>query len=369
MPKKRKDGYLKSSFTYHKKRYYVYGRTKQELFEKEKQKREELETCFNLRDDPTLEVYYQRWLNRYKGTVSSATVAVNSNYFRTIKKVYMKDAKRSFGEMLIKDITIDDLFYVQTILHERGMTTATTNFCMNLLKRLLRSAEQERIIKYNPSVLLKSLKRTEERMRDTLHRALTKEEQKTLFDSLEMKTNWYYNVFRLAILTGMRIGEIAALRFSDIKDNKIYIQRTLTRDPSGKIIIGMDAKTTSGRRTIPLNDEIRKIIKEQRNILLETNDNILDINDTIFHKPNGNHINAGDPGVSLKKICDAVGIERISTHALRATFATRCIEAGMNVKTLQEILGHKDYGMTMNLYGHVIEDTKELEMKKVNINI
>ena len=66
----------------------------------------------------------------------------------------------------------------------------------------------------------------------------------------------------------------------------------------------------------------------------------------------------------LKKLCDKAGIKKFSMHTLRHTFATRCIESGMKPKTLQNILGHANISMTMDLYVHVTEDEKEKEMQK-----
>lgn len=69
----------------------------------------------------------------------------------------------------------------------------------------------------------------------------------------------------------------------------------------------------------------------------------------------------------INRICKRTGIEKFTMHALRATFATRAIEQGIDVRTLQELLGHADYGLTMNLYGHVVDDTKQAAMEKLKI--
>ena len=66
-------------------------------------------------------------------------------------------------------------------------------------------------------------------------------------------------------------------------------------------------------------------------------------------------------------MCKLAGLEHFTSHALRDTFATRAIESGMNPKTLQMILGHSDISMTMNLYCHVMEDTKSEEMKNIKV--
>ena len=67
----------------------------------------------------------------------------------------------------------------------------------------------------------------------------------------------------------------------------------------------------------------------------------------------------------LQKIAESIGIEKFSMHALRHTFATRCIEAGMRPKTLQQLLGHSNINITMNLYVHVTDDEKKKEIKKL----
>lgn len=68
-----------------------------------------------------------------------------------------------------------------------------------------------------------------------------------------------------------------------------------------------------------------------------------------------------------KRRKNAAGIERFTAHAFRDTFATRAVESGMQAKTLQEILGHADIGITMNLYAHVMEDTKRRQMAAVHV--
>jgi integrase len=62
-------------------------------------------------------------------------------------------------------------------------------------------------------------------------------------------------------------------------------------------------------------------------------------------------------------------IDHFTSHALRDTYATRCIEGKMDIKTLQVLMGHEDFNLTMSLYAHVMEDTKQEEMRKVNIVI
>lgn len=86
--------------------------------------------------------------------------------------------------------------------------------------------------------------------------------------------------------------------------------------------------------------------------------------DFVFLCGKGSPVKNSTYDTALYKLTEKAGIDHFSMHTLRHTFATRCIEAGMRPKTLQEILGHANIGVTMNLYVHNTEEEKEKEIKK-----
>jgi integrase len=233
----------------------------------------------------------------------------------------------------------------------------------------MNDALKERVIDYNPCILLKKLARTEERARDTHHRALSIAEQKAFFDCELCKQSYYYNVFRFAVSTGMRIGEIGALKNSDIRGGIIHVERTITRAEAGNYIIGESAKTEAGRRSIPMNEQIKAIVAEQRELNTLLDGKALSFDNLLFRAPERGLLMATPIDREIKRICRACGVEPFTMHALRATFATRAIESGMNPKTLQEILGHSNFNITMSLYGHCLTDTKKQEMDNIIIAI
>ena len=98
-------------------------------------------------------------------------------------------------------------------------------------------------------------------------------------------------------------------------------------------------------------------------------DKIVGIHEPIFKAPERGLLMSTPADREIGRICKRTGIEKFTAHAFRATFATRAIEAGIPPRTLQELLGHADFGITMNLYGHVTDNTLEDAMKKVNIAI
>ena len=365
---KRTDGLLQKSFRINGKKYIVYGHSEDELSEKAVAKKEAVKKGIEKHDNPTVNEYYSRWLVGRKETVSEATIRTQDKFFGIMKAVKIDALGVTFGEIKMQKVTIEDLRALQTALKEKRKTQ-TVNDYLALLKHIFSDAFKERVIEYNPCVLLKNLKRTEETARDTHHRALSLEEQKVFFGSGRCQNSFYNNVFRLAIHTGLRIGEIGALKYSDIKKDYIQIERTITRTETGAYIIGENAKTKAGKRSIPLNDEIRQIISDQKRINAILDGDTIPFDGTIFKAPERGLLMATPIDREIKTICSAAGIEPFTMHAFRATFATRAIESGMNPKTLQEILGHSNFNLTMSLYGHCLENTKKTEMERVKIVI
>jgi len=368
MAKKRADGYLKKTFKIDGKRYYVYGHNEKELFEKEKLKRGEIEQGYSKRENPTLNDFFERWIAGRRESIKGTTIRGQEQEYKKMAEIYIPSSERTFGEMQIKKITIDDLRIVQSEL-KKERKSQTVNDYMALIKHIMKDAANERIIDYNPCVLLKPLRRTEEKARDTSHRALTQEEQTLFFSCERTKNSFYYNAFRIAILTGMRAGEIGALRESDLRDGLIHVERTVTRTEYGFYTIGESAKTAAGKRTIPINAAIKEVLSNQREINRLLDGNVISLDDTIFKAAERGIFLSTPADREIRRICKEIGIEPFSMHAFRATFATRAIENGMNPRTLQELLGHSNFNITMSLYGHVLNDTKTKEMEKLIIAI
>ena len=363
--KKRADGRIRKTFTFEGKKYTVYGKTVQEAEEKAYQRKQDLKAGKEDHDNPTLDGFFERWTENRRDSIKEATL--RCQYFQYKSCSNVKINGKRLGDFRITEIKPDDIRVVQRTLLD-GNTTQTVNDKIAVLSHIFHDALNERYIDYNPCCVVKPLKRTEKRARETVHRALTLAEQTTFFENA--KGSFYYDVFRMAILTGMRIGEIGALYPSDIYDDAIHVMRTITKNEIGGYIIGKDTKTWHGQRTIPLNDDIRAVIEHQKavNRLLD-GEKVISIYEPIFKAPERGLLMATPADREIGRICKRNGIEKFTAHALRATFATRCIEQGIQPRTLQELLGHADFGITMNLYGHAVIDTLESAMNTLNIAI
>lgn len=151
----------------------------------------------------------------------------------------------------------------------------------------------------------------------------------------------------VCLFTGLRVGEICALRWEDISysDQSIYIPSHVIKEfklirimEQRQKVVVTTPKSTCSIRKIPLPDEISKILvlnqKSSSGYLL-TNDNYKFVEPRTMQN-------------KFKKILNDAGIENANFHALRHTFATRCVELGFDVKSLSEILGHATVNITMN---------------------
>ncbi|WP_051525780.1 site-specific integrase [Butyrivibrio proteoclasticus] len=359
----RSDGRLQKCITFGGKRFYVYAKSKEELERKAYEKRIELEQGKEMHDNPTIQVFYERWVENRRSSVSQATLRSQQCHFNTISNIVVDGM--AFKDYRLSDVKAEDIRVIQRSLLESGNKAQTVNDKIAFVSHIFHDAVNEQYISFNPCSPVKPIKKTEVAARNTIHRALTPEETKSFFE--EVQNSFYFDVFRMAIQTGMRIGEIGALKNSDIYDGAIHVNRTITRTEDGGYCIGTETKTWHGKRTIPLNDAISEIIEHQRKVNRILDGNISGIDDLIFKAPERGLLMATPVDREIKRVCKRTGIDHFTCHAFRDTFATRAIEQGIEPRTLQELLGHADYSLTMNLYGHVIDSTKEKAMSKLNI--
>ena len=293
----------------------------------------------------------------------------DQQYGKTLKLIE-KIERTSVGNMDISEITSEDLQnYFDTLTNYRN------SYIQKHLIQFTQAftyAQNKGYIKINPmsdTYKPKSTKPTR------VIRAMELEEQEKLTNYLKSKTAQeepYKNAFLIQLYAGLRIGEVMALQINDIdlENNLIKVNKTLTRNAEEKIIMGNGTKTFAGTREIPIPDIIKNELKEQIEIS-KTN-----FNGQLFVSKTGKYADPRNANAILKRILiNEFSINDISTHSLRHTFGTRCIESGMAPVVVQRLMGHKDISITLNTYTSILNKFKEDELQKLkdyynnNINL
>lgn len=184
------------------------------------------------------------------------------------------------------------------------------------------------------------------------------EREKLIHFLLDDMDNFKFCVL-LALYTGLRIGELSALRWEDISDGCVCVSRTMQRlknESGGSCIVIGTPKSESSKRTIPLPSFMLPYIEKFR----RPGEYVLQTQRRQYAEPRCIQFRFG----ALMRQC---GLQNVTFHTLRHTFATQCIEAGFDVKTLSEILGHTDVKTTLNRYVHSSLSLKQRNMEKLTL--
>lgn len=196
-------------------------------------------------------------------------------------------------------------------------------------------------------------------------RALEIEEQQKLTNYLinsSIENEPYKVAYLIQMYLGLRIGEALALQSTDIdlRKNLIVVNKTLTTDKNNKVIMGNSTKTYAGIREVPIPKFMRNEIINQMQLAEKHFDKQL------FTSAKGEYVRPENANRKLRELLNKMGICGISSHSLRHTYGTRCIEAGMRAVALQRLMGHTDVSVTLNTYTSVFNKYKEAELEKVN---
>lgn len=299
--------------------------------------------------------WFNYWITEIKGS------NIRPNTIRNYTERFENNIDLYIGDMLLNEVKP---LHCQNILNRMAEKYRNTTIeqVRITMYGFFESAVENDLITKNP--VTKAVKCTSGKQSKD-KRVLTVEEQKIFLEAIKNSSN--YNQYAFILQTGLRVGEMIGLRWTDVdlKKKVIHINRTMEyRYSTGEWRTG-EPKSKAGYRDIPLTQEAIRILKEQKEKLTKLKVIPIEWSDMVFLCREGTPTKNSAYDTKLFYYCDKVAIPRFSMHTLRHTFATRCIEAGMKPKTLQMILGHSNIGITMNLYVHVTEDEKVKEIESV----
>lgn len=357
------DGRVRKRFTVNGERYSAYGDTPKEAEENATQKTLEImQGMYQKNDNITFSAYFKEWIERKAGTSSEKTIFDYCELFR----VHIEPLP--FSRKKIQKIERREIVGAHAQI-AKNKTIATANRVLLLIRSVFKGAVIDEIIVRNPAANIPNLKDKSKRPAyETIHRGLTQEEIAAFMKVA--KGTWYYNAIRLMLATGMRIGECSALEWGDIdyKNGFIHIRRTMTLSKEGRYVVGQTTKTEKSRRDIPLNAEICQILRDQRIFYSHFHsEKIQDIYGYIFENSRGGRIVATTINGVIARLAALAGVKRFTVHALRDTFSTTAYINGVPMKTIQEWMGHKDIGTTMNTYTHIPDSEKKKAMENLRV--
>ncbi len=198
----------------------------------------------------------------------------------------------------------------------------------------------------------------------------TDEEMKALWYAADQKYKngkyvfWqnYVRAFRILAMTGMRVGELLALSYSDISFDQgtIKIERSISEvknrdvEPEGNGMkrIVTDTKTKNGKRVIHVSESTLSLIREM------DNDYFNGCQAAVITNEKGKRASYHDLHKTLTRICKSAGIQTFGIHTFRHYFASKCLEKGVEVLPLSKHLGHSSPNITMAVYAHLTERQK-----------
>lgn len=288
------------------------------------------------------------------------TGVTDENSYKTNMDTIKRLSKYPFFTIPVRKVTTDMIKEFLSTQKDYSESVVKKNFQM--LKRAFAKALSDSVIIENPFLVNKELKLPKSKVPKKKVEAFSVEDQKRLVEEL-MKSDISQKVpILLSLYTCMRSGEILALKKEDInlKEKKLKVSRTLTRDSQGKVKIGSFTKTYSGEREIIINADIETLLNMALADYIDNEEQLL------FCRKDGTPYTTQALNSCFKRFCGTHNIDKgynVNFHQLRHTGITRLIEVGTPVEIVQKKAGHTDISTTMNIYNTVLSE-REKEVDK-----
>lgn len=299
----------------------------------------------------------EKWLETIKPRVKESSYVKYYNLINYYILPYLSNKKVREIDTIIIDNMINGLL-ISGSTKNRPLSTKTVADTIALLKR---------IFKFSSTYLYPiqcdfdqiKFKQEEKQMR-----ILKSDELKKLVVYLKENLTIKNAGIMLSLFTGLRLGEVCALKWSniDLENSILYITTTMQRvqnlsieGPKTKVYVS-EPKSACSIREIPIPNMLLRLLADFSNngscyFLTGSSEKFIEPRNLQYH---------------FKTVLNKALISDVNFHALRHTFATRCIEVGVDIKTLSEILGHANVNITLNRYVHPSLEEKRLNMEKLS---
>ncbi len=368
------------------KRQSFTGKTRSEVTQKMTKALHELQTGSYIEPSTlTVSQWLEDWLKGRKPHIEESTYIT----YETMIRCHIKP---ELGEFKLRNLRTRDIQNLINSKMENGrfdgkgeLSTRTVKYIYSTIQSALGQALKERLIPYNPADAVELPKQTKKEIEtltqeevskflstakedkaDLIRRART-EETKTIFT---YQSSLYYNLFYLELASGLRRGELLGLVWDDIdfENEVINVKRQLVRSKEKGLIL-KNPKTEGSIRVIKIDNITAKKLKthkvnQSKVKLILTDERFKNTNNLVFCNEEGKPIDPRNLARHFDFLLKKAEIRHFRLHDLRHTHATLSLEAGADMKSMQERLGHTTFKTTADTYSHV---TKKMAEKAANI--
>lgn len=348
-----------------RKRKKVIGKSRKEVKEKAKEAKALLEEQV---EELTLGKWLEQWLKVF--VVGHVKLKTEERYKTAVKKHIIPN----IGDINVKILTSLQIQEFINSLHENGgvkgigLSPRTVNSARTVLSTALKQAVGAGIIDKNPVLFTKPIKTNRREIS-----VLNKDECRKLVEAAKAESNQaFWIAVVIALETGLRKGEIFGLRWRDINFNKqqLTVNTTVVTSNHG-IVIQDSTKTKYSRRTVKLTESTIRKLKEYKEWQLAYLNAIgaKDIYDGFLITSERGSVK--DPNnfsyVTFKSLLKKAGLrDNIRFHDLRHTHATQLLQAGVDIKSVSERLGHSSIRITLDTYTHVLPSMNDNVIQKLS---
>lgn len=362
----------------------LYGSDLDHLIEEFHQAKEKVKNSIDYRKTMiTLNEWFEEWFTEVKAhKVKETSIHPMKNNFKRTFGFYI-------GSKKLKDIKPLDVQRALNTMEQEGISNSAMREALGRLRECMEFAVGNQMITSNPCLIVEvpwTYKKAKEEI------ALTQEEQNALLN--EVEDSWYKEMFYFMCLTGVRVGELGGLQWSDIDFSKkcITIRRSLSCSYCNgkKREMLVSPKTVNSTRQIPFLGEMEEVLKsqkeKQKRLKAELGERWRsgeEFSDLVFTTGMGSPCSRYIVDKEVKKVIKRIRekeavlavqeqrepkiIRDFHPHTLRHTFATRCFENKMEPKIVQSLLGHSSISITLNIYTHVLDNKMDEEIKKFGV--
>ena len=348
----------------------------------------------------TLDQLYQMWLKEKKCLLRARTL-------QRYTGMYEHSISRELGNSRVISLRKADVRrYCERLVREKGLKESTVRNYYRLLYQILEFGVRDGYLAENPAKkafrgnMCHGMKQNRKE-----RKSLTAEEQRMIMSAVSRYNDLkrWRPVIQFMLFTGMRIGEIEALRWEDVDFEKemIRVHHTMGRKlivkeneyperadgaEGRREILNINRyrkclslpKTASSERQIPMTRQVREALEEEgrRQRIRKTicRERIDGYRDFVFLTDEGKLLTDSLMNEMIRQICARVrkdwpeafeGMEKVTCHTFRHTFATRMCEAGVQMKVIQDVMGHADIGMTMDVYAEATVEHMYREIRRI----